>query len=454
MVTVSNFYEPFQHSFGGQVVSRLKQARLYLGFSTVEVAQKLDLNESFLVGIENGTRKVAESTMMKLSELYDRPYDWLNENRQFDNNSGAVSYTPLPDVLSTSDRREIRAFMQVMDSKSKKANITDKLEKLIMCVGANDQTETLHHQLDTYEMSLETGQVDLLNAIVKIGLTVIFRPLESVDGTLIRHENATGLLLSILRSIAEIRLTSATVLSALLVNAKNENLPVAEKHWYPLMSNRELKSRNDKVYELAINLLLPNFLIADLQNKQKWNNRDLNDPINIYQLALRLGASYEDTVNALRNLKILSDSDRKKMLKTNLIDIKRTLLEGNEVDNLVQIDVWCLSHQDEGTIVRARPNDLFVFKLTQNCSAGYLWQFDTLKEAGFAMLRDWTKASDSREVGLSSLRKLIAKPNQTVSGYYEIEESCPWERIPQYSNTMAFSYEQLKHLKEGLFRSD
>lgn len=195
--------------------------------------------------------------------------------------------------------------MQVMDSKSKKANVANKSEKLILCAGDNDWTESLHQQMGTYESSVATSRVDLLNAIVKIGVIVILRPLEGVLGTLLRHERTAGLLLSILRSLGEIRLTSATALSQLILYAKKEILPEVEKFWFPLVSDSMLKSHKEKVYELAIKLLLPNFLLADLQNKQKWSNSDVSNPINIYQASLRLGASYKDTVNAFRQLGVL-----------------------------------------------------------------------------------------------------------------------------------------------------
>lgn len=449
-----SFHEPSQRGIDGQVDSRLRRARKFLGYSKKDVARILDLNQSFLDSIESGSRRVDEMTMQRLSDLYDRSYDWLTHNSQFGDNVEEESYTPFPTELSDNDQREIREFMQVMDSKSKKASVDDKLDKLIMCLGDNDWTESLHQQLETYESSLATGRVELLNAFVKIGIIVILRPLEGVFGTLLRHERIAGLLLSILRSLGEIRQTSATVLSELILYAQNETVPEIEKLWFPLVSDSMLKSRTEKVYELAINFLLPNFLLADLQKKQKWSNRDLCDPINIYQAAIRLGASFDDTVNAFHQLGILSEYDGTKLLKTNVMEIKRTLLEGYDIDDLNGIDVWCLSHQDEGSVLQANPNDLFIIKLKQNCSAGYLWKFDALKEAGFAMLKDWTEISDSREVGFPSVRKLIAKPSHTASGFYEIEESCPWQRIPQQSNKLAFSYQRLQQLKEGLYSSE
>ena len=123
-----NFHEPSQRSIVGQVDSRLRRARQFLGYSKADVARILDLNQSFLDAIENGSRTGDETTLHRLSDFYDRSYDWLTEDWQTEGKVKEESYTPFPTDLSSKDQREIREFMQVMDSKSKKANVADKLE--------------------------------------------------------------------------------------------------------------------------------------------------------------------------------------------------------------------------------------------------------------------------------------------------------------------------------------
>lgn len=435
----------------GDAGSRLKEARQYLGYSPDDVARQLNVDPSFILGVESGSGGVDEATLMKFSELYDRPYDWLSEGLVRWDSLDQDSYTPLPPELTDSDQHELRAFMQVMESRYKKANFAYRLKNLSVRVGSQDWIEEIHHELGTYEKSIAAGRVEVLDAIVEFGVTVLFRPLESVIGTLLKHGRTAGLMLSIFESESLIRLATAMVLSRLILKAEQDESD-ADKLWYPLSVDRQLREENEESYKSAINFLLPNFLLADMQNKQRWSNRDLENPKNIYQASLRLGASYEDTVFAYQSIGVLSDSASETLLNANLRDINRELLEGyDEFDSIDNADVWCISRKDEGSLIQANPNDLFVMNLKQSCSAGYMWNFDALEEAGFVLLKDWTEVSNTLKVGCPSRRRLIAMPAQSASGDYVIGQLRPWLGISSQTSKMAISYRRLPQLKEGLY---
>ena len=67
--------------------------------------------------------------------------------------------------------------------------------------------------------------------------------------------------------------------------------------------------------------------------------------------------------------------------------IKRALLDGYEPPDW-RADVWLLSDHDEGVLIEGGRNDLFVVRLRENSGAGYLWDFEELKTAGFALVAD------------------------------------------------------------------
>ena len=450
----SNTPVPSQQGATGYAGSRLKQARQYLGYSPDDVARQLELDQSFILGLESGSGGVDEATLRKFSQLYDRPYDWLSEGLLPSDDLDEDSYTPLPPKLPDNDQRELRAFMQVMESRFKNANFTYKLENLSIRAGSHDWIEEIHHELGTYEKSIAAGRVEILDAIVKFGVTVIVRPLESVIGTLLKHGRTAGLMLSIFESENSIRLATAMVMSRLILDTEQDKSDV-DKLWYPLSVDRPRSDQNEETYKSAINFLLPSFLLADIQNKQRWSNRDLENPKNIYQASLRLGASYEYTVFAYRSSAALSDSASEKLLNANLRDIKRELLEGyDEFDSIDDTEVWCLSKRDQGSLIHAKPNDLFVMNLKQSCSAGYLWNFDALEEAGFVLLKDWTEVSHTRVVGRPSRRRLIAMPAQRASGDYVLEQSCPWPRISTKTTKRVISYRRQQPLKAGLYLAE
>ena len=454
MEGVSNTTVPSRQSVTGYAGSRLKQARQYLGYSPDDVARQLHLDPSFILGVESGGRGVDEATLMKFSELYDRPYDWLSEGLLRRDDWVEDSYTPLPPKLTGNDQRELRAFMQVMESRAKNANFACKLENLSIRSDSKDWIEEVHHELGTYEKSIAAGRVEILDAMVEFGVTVLFRPLESVIGTLLKHGRTAGLMLSVSESENSIRLATAMALSRLIVYTEQHKSD-ADKLWYPLSLDRQLRDQNDEMYKLAINILLPSFLLADMRNKQRWSNRDLENPKNIYQASLRLGASYEDTVFAYRNLGVLSHSASENLLNASLRDIKRELLEGyDELDSIDDTEVWCLSKRDQGSLIHAKPNDLFVMNLKQSCSAGYMWNFDALEEAGFVLLKDWTEVSHTRVVGRPSRRRLITVPAQSASGDYVIGQLRPWLGISSQTSKMAISYRRQRQLKEGLYLAE
>lgn len=79
METVANIRVLSRHGANQYAGYRLKQARQYLGYSLEDVAHHLNVDQSFIRGVESGSRGVDEATLMKFSDLYDRPYEWLTE---------------------------------------------------------------------------------------------------------------------------------------------------------------------------------------------------------------------------------------------------------------------------------------------------------------------------------------------------------------------------------------
>lgn len=432
--------------------NRLKHAREFLGFNAEEVSLNLKMDISTLHEIEEGSISVSYEILKKLSNLYDRPVKWFLKNLETGSLSNAEATTPLP-WMCEEDQCEYREFRQILETKDKKSNGNDKVEKLRTYRKRNYRVEELHDELRTYESSVETGRVNVLDAISRFGVTVILRPLRDISGTLLKFNDNFGLLLSVLRSKDELRFATATALSWLLNRPELEegsNL----KTWYQLVTERELRKRDRKIFSTALNLLLPNFLLFELQQRQKWTDKDMANPVNIYQASLRLGASYHATVHAFERLGCFTASVSRKLLKVHLSGVKRTLLEDYQIKNLENIDVWCISEKEEGTAILSNPRDLFVLQLQQNGSAGYHWDIDVLKDSGFAILKDSTKIVDFVKVGTPSLRNVICRPPDVSSEEFILEETCPWPRKVRLSNRMTIKYQRSTKPKEGLYRKN
>lgn len=430
---------------------RLLRARSFLGYSAEEAARNLEMEKAQLLEMEKTSREVSGEMLVRLAKLYGRPYAWLMDELRTKEHSNDVSVSPAPNFTSD-DHNEFLEFLQVVESKTQEANEDEKLRELSSLFVGHNSVEALHNELNTVETSIKTGRVDILDAVSRLGVTVILRPLKDVIGTLLKLERGSGLMLSVFQSARLLRNASACALSILLYTARKEE-SLNFRSLYKLIAESLPRSPDDENFVSVLDLLLPNFLLASLQVRQKWSNRDLEDPVNIYQASLRLGASYQATVHAYERMGCLTPSDSQKLLKVKLSDIKRTLLEDINPENVDDIDVWCLSEDKEEYAIQANRDDLFVLRLKEKGSAGYAWDFDALEEKGFAILEDKTEIVDWERIGTPSLRKVIAKPPELETGEFSLEETCPFPRKITRSNLMNISYTCGARPREGILRN-
>jgi len=166
--------------------------------------------------------------------------------------------------------------------------------------------------------------------------------------------------------------------------------------------------------------------------QQGWAPADLADPPIAYQASLRLGASYAATCYALEQHKVIGRGERARLLEVEPKRIKRALLpEGCEPSSW-RGDVWVLTERDEGRLVEGGREDLFVLRLREDSGAGYLWDFDQLARAGFALLLDEReRVGGAGAIGGPVTRTVTASAPRTEEdaapgGEVVLEERRPW----------------------------
>ena len=431
--------------------SRLLRARRFLGYSAEEAARNLEIETSQLLDLEKTSTQITGELLVRLAKLYGRPHAWLTNESPTREHLNDVSVSPAPNFTSQ-DHNEFLEFLQVVESRTQEPNEDEKLRELSSVFVRHNSVEALHNELNTFESSIKTGRVDILDAVSRLGVTLILRPLKDVIGTLLKLERGSGLMLSVFQSARLLRTASACALSILLYATRKEE-SLNYRYLYKLTAESLPSSPDDENFVSVLDLLLPNFLLASLQVRQKWSNRDMEDPANIYQASLRLGASYQATVYAYERLGCYTSSDSRRLVKIKLSDIKRTLLEGINPKNLDDIDVWCLSEDKEEYAIQANRGDLFAFRLRENGSAGYAWDFEALEEKGFAILDDKSEIVDRERIGTPSLRKVVAKPPEIETGEFLLDETCPFPREITRSNMMNISYTREAEPREGILRN-
>lgn len=199
----------------------------------------------------------------------------------------------------------------------------------------------------------------------------------------------------------------------------------------------------------AAMFLMPNWLLKYHAEHQDWGVSDLADPKNIYQLSLRFGTSYEATCRVLNRHKVLNYSQMTSLLQVQPKEVKKRLLEPFELENW-RPNVWVLTEKDSGLQIHGEPDDLFIVRVKENSGAGYLWDFENVRKAGFELVSDErkiTKALDS--IGGAVDRVLTAKAIDELYGTVELVHARPWEPESPIAH-ISFSYDV--HKERGMSR--
>ena len=184
---------------------------------------------------------------------------------------------------------------------------------------------------------------------------------------------------------------------------------------------------------------MPRWLIQWHCARQGWVAKTLDDPATVYQLALRLGTSYEATTWTLQRLNIVSDAIGRTLRSTRPRELKAALLRDyRPVD--YRGDVWLLTERDGGTKIDGSRNDHFVLRLNEHSGGGYLWNVEELRDSGFAIVRDDCDTTDHEGIGSAVTRSVTATLDEAGSGRLALSEARPWQPEPPLSQ-LVLSYD-------------
>jgi Zn-dependent peptidase ImmA (M78 family) len=282
----------------------------------------------------------------------------------------------------------------------------------------------LHTDLDVrHAVESSGGAIDVFGALLVRNVALVFRPLEGLLGFCIRGADRAGVVISTQRPLRIQRFTGAHELG-------HVQLGHAES-----LDGDEILSRSGPTdeREIAANsfasaFLLPKWLLQMQARRQGWNGESMRDPHIVYQMALRVGASYEATCVALETHKIIDATIAQALAEVEPRHIKAKLLAGLDVANYYP-DVWLLTERDEGLVLEGQPDDLFVLRLSEKASAGYLWNTTDLVNSGFAILRDQREISSTPElIGGPVMRALTARRADAAQGRFALELKRPWQQ--------------------------
>jgi Zn-dependent peptidase ImmA (M78 family) len=273
------------------------------------------------------------------------------------------------------------------------------------------------------------GNVDVFSAIHAVDLTLLLRPLQGLLGVYL-NEPTPGVLVTTQRPMSIQRFTAAHELGHFsmrhLPSLDDENflrrMPISgEPTGEPRADFQEIEAD-----AFAVEFMMPRWLIFWHAARQGWTADEFRKPIRVYQLALRIGASYEATSWTLVRHRLITAAIARELLKTQPRQLKAALLEAYKPKDY-RGDVWLLTERDAGTRIDGSRNDLFVLRLEEHSGGGYLWDMDLLKASGFGIVRDELEAIDGDGIGGPLIRRVTAEPTEPYRGRIALDERRPWE---------------------------
>lgn len=311
----------------------------------------------------------------------------------------------------------------------------------------------LHMQLGSQEhLGQKGGDIDVFAAVYELNVPLILRPLDGLLGAY-TPEPISGILVTTERPLSIQRFTAAHELGhyRLAHSPSLDDETVLRRIAIPSMASGP-NMQEVEADAFAVAFLMPRWLIAWHCRRQGWFARDLADPQNAYQLALRLGTSYEATSWTLERLNLIGSAEGLRLRNVQPRAIKAELLREYTPSNY-RGDVWSLSERDAGTRIDGSRNDHFVLRLNEHCGGGYLWDFDQLQASGFAIVRDDRESTNHEGIGGPITRSVTASLKHAQRGEVSVVERRPWQPDEAISD-LHFEYDFTGPEEEGLSRAE
>jgi Zn-dependent peptidase ImmA (M78 family) len=310
----------------------------------------------------------------------------------------------------------------------------------------------LHQRLDLrQQVEARGGNVDVFGAIQAVDLPLLLRPLQGLLGAYL-SDPAPGVLVTTQRPMSIQRFTAAHELGHYSMRHQPSLDDESILRRMPMAGEPVGDFQEIEADAFAVGFMMPRWLILWHSERQGWTVADFRRPNKVYQLALRIGASYEATCWTLVRHRLIQPPLARELLQTQPRALKAALLESYRPPDY-RGDVWLLTERDAETRIDGSRNDLFVLRLEEHSGGGYLWDIDQLKASGFGIVRDELEAIDGEGIGGPVIRRVTAAPPEMHRGPMALAERRPWDPDPPLSS-LKFDFDLTGPEEEGLSRAE
>lgn len=297
----------------------------------------------------------------------------------------------------------------------------------------------------------EGGNVDVFGAIGSIDLPLLLRPLEGLLGAYL-NDPTPGVLVTTQRPMSIQRFTAAHELGHFCLGHEPSLDDEGILRRMAMPRERSPRFQEVEADAFAVEFMMPRWLFHAHASRQGWTTSDFLRPNRVYQLSLRLGASYAATCHTLARHRLITTGQANSLLETRPRTLKVDLLDPYQPSDY-RGDVWLLTERDTGARIDGSRNDHFVIRLKEHSGGGYLWNFDQLRESGFAIVGDELAETSGESVGDNVLRRVTAAPPEDFRGQIELAELRPWDPDTPL-NTLDLKLDLTGPEEEGLSRAD
>jgi Zn-dependent peptidase ImmA (M78 family) len=276
------------------------------------------------------------------------------------------------------------------------------------------------------EISQDVGRVDVYGAIARLGVPLLFTRLDGLLGAYYR-DPAPGILVTTQRPLSQQRFTAAHELGHhhLGHNPSLDDESILRRAPFEPSSGESLPEVEAEAFAAAF--LLPRWLLDWHCERQGWSDSSLHDCTRVYQLALRVGTSYEATVWTLYRYGVFDRATAEKMVGIELKRLKQALLRGYNPENYRDVDVWLVTERDANLPINGGPRDLFVVRLPEHSGSGYLWHVEAIDGNALEVVADGRETPDAEGVGGPTTRLITAAGRDRLAGELRLAERRPWQ---------------------------
>ncbi len=310
----------------------------------------------------------------------------------------------------------------------------------------------IHRDLTLREtIEARGGNVDVFKAIHELDVPLLLRPLKGLLGAFL-NAPSPGILVTTERPMSIQRFTAAHELGHYILQHEPSLDDDSMLRRMPVNAQPASDMQEVEADAFATAFLFPTWLLGWHMTRQRWTVSDFRRPSTVYQLALRLGASYEATCWSLVRNTLIDRKQARELLLTKPRQLKANLLGQYEPANY-RGDVWLLTARDADTRLDGSRNDHFVLRLEEHSGGGYLWDMDQFSASGFAIVREELESGDDGVGGLI-IRRVTAQPTSSYRGKMALEERRPWDPDEEPLRSLEVDFDLTGPEEEGLSRAE